>query len=646
MAVSAARVLLLAGVLGVASAQDPVFCGNCDVVGHGSGCSVPVIEDCVCAADSYCCNVNWDGLCINQVFTVCQIDCSGLAHSTCPFDDDGNLEVNYPPLIDEINTHVVLSGQTSDMKVTIHVPKQYSTAKFDFEGASDPSGGFDSTDANANPYWTEDELTDPCYIIYTGLIPWLDFRTSLGGINERRFSDAVYYDTEINIEVTKNLTLHPETLLLEDQDIELKQAQEHVRYVRNVIPFEVKFDLQLKLWDSVEVTSDHLRVAAALTDTSVLEVDPDYLPIAKAQVDFVTLIPLPLLLTNPLISVSDPDLESGITIEEVTALRNCTESQEICTQYWHISVFPEQCTLNGIYTATLTGVCHPDSVNCLAPSPNTVDIVMDITSDDFCGIVQEIDIVGSLSLSATQCNGLMHGTVEVSNPQGGAINHTQITQVEVSPTLLNSQILTVFDGYNTLLNYSSTLTNPDTVDFYFQWLGSELRCDVIASVDVMVLVEFEATRSLQLLTLSAARDTTDKKRKVLQQATFNDEYAMRMLSHASVAAGTDGEITPADEDGTLGDLAGGSRAGTTGTAMVTAATVLVGLIVVLALGASIYALRARRQKQARAHAASGVSPRSQKPLPAAVMNRLRAGDVTEHTPLHTPQSGGQFFHDE
>lgn len=649
MALRTAHLLLLAGVLGVVAGQDPVFCGDCDSVGHGAGCSVTVIQDCVCAVDTYCCNVAWDSICVNEVYSPCQIDCSGLAHSTCPFDDDGNLEVTYPPLIDEANTRLVL-GSTSDMKVTVLVPKQYSTTKFDFEGASDPAGAFDSAAADVltNPYWTGDELTDPCYVIYTGLIPWMNFRTSLGGITERRFSDAVYYSTEINIEVTKNLTLHPETLLLEEKNPELEQAQDHVRYVRNKIPFEVMFDLEIKLWDSVEVTSDHLRVAAAITDTTVLNVDPDYLPVAKANIDFVTLIPLPLLLTNPTISVSDPDLKEGITIEELVALRNCTESQEICTQFWHVKVYPEQCTLNGIYTANLTGVCHPDSVNCLAPSPSTVEIVMDITSDDYCGITQEVDIVGSLSLGATDCNGFMHGTIEVSNPEGGAINHTQITQVEVSPTLLDSQIFTVFDGSTALLNYTSHPTYPHTVDFYFQWLGNELRCDVIASVDVMVLVEFEATRSLQILSLSSGSAEKGEKSTVLQQTDYIDEYSMRMLSHASVAAGSDDEVSPSDADGTLGDVSGNGDGSAASSAMLTATSVLICLIVALAGGALVFAVRARRQKRARgAHAAAGVSPRNRKSLPATVTNRLRGGNVDEHTPLATPQAGGnQFFHDE
>lgn len=41
------------------------------------------------------------------------------------------------------------------------------------------------------------------------------------------------------------------------------------------------------------------------------------------------------------------------------------------------------------------------------------------------------------------------------------------------------------------------------VHFEFLWSGKELRCDVIASIDVIAKVEYEATRSLQILSLDA-----------------------------------------------------------------------------------------------------------------------------------------------
>lgn len=653
------RVLCVALI--TTSVRGQTDCGNCNITGHGAGCDVRSLQDCVCGADAYCCQIGWDGICVAEVLSVCGVDCTGLGH--CPYEMDGNLEVLFPPLIDEDETHVEFNGASTNMKITILVPKQYSTAKFDFEGATNPTGSYDSTNNTYNnPFWVVDALTDPCNKIYHGYIPWLDFRTSLGGINERRFPDAVYYDTAINIEVTKNLTLSPETLLLENADTALMQAsQEHVRYVRNKIPFEIKFDLVLELWNSVVVRSDHLRVAAAIIDSTVLNVDPDYVPIAKAQLDFVTVIPLPLILTSPIITVDVPALGNGITIEELVPLRNCTESQEICTQYWHIMIFPEQCTLNGQYIANFTGVCHPDSLNCIPPTPDYTEIVMDVTSDDYCGITQEVDIVGSLVLEATDCNGYLKGTVQVSNPDGGAINHTEIMKLDVSPTLLDSQILTVYDNPSSILNYSAVLTQPDQVDFQFIWRGSELRCDVIASIDVVVAVEFEATRSLQILSLTAnapgtelqAKTPNKNKRNVLQQQVV-DEYEMRMLSHAMV--GVDNSVSPddgSDVSDTTGSTSGGDAA-TFPSATTIAVAGLVTLIVAVCACGMVMFVRARREKRAHPdHAAAravGMSPRNTKhkrTISQAVMSRIRAVDEAERTPLHTPDARGQqFFHDE
>jgi len=40
---------------------------NCCAFDHGAGCLDPVIESCVCAIDSYCCDVEWDRLCALRV---------------------------------------------------------------------------------------------------------------------------------------------------------------------------------------------------------------------------------------------------------------------------------------------------------------------------------------------------------------------------------------------------------------------------------------------------------------------------------------------------------------------------------------------------------------------------------------------------
>lgn len=43
---------------------------NCCTTGHGAGCSVPPVQSCVCAADSYCCNNTWDSICVGEVTSV------------------------------------------------------------------------------------------------------------------------------------------------------------------------------------------------------------------------------------------------------------------------------------------------------------------------------------------------------------------------------------------------------------------------------------------------------------------------------------------------------------------------------------------------------------------------------------------------
>jgi hypothetical protein len=39
---------------------------NCDEAGHGTGCNEPLCQDAVCGIDPYCCDVAWDGLCVDE----------------------------------------------------------------------------------------------------------------------------------------------------------------------------------------------------------------------------------------------------------------------------------------------------------------------------------------------------------------------------------------------------------------------------------------------------------------------------------------------------------------------------------------------------------------------------------------------------
>ena len=107
----------------------------------------------------------------------------------------------------------------------------------------------------------------------------------------------MWYGTNINIETTFDFELKPETLL-EEGDKNPHHIQRHTRLVRNVIPFDMHFDLDLTLWAQTVVRSPYLRKASALLETSVLEVTPDAETLAKGQLLFVTTIPSPLILND------------------------------------------------------------------------------------------------------------------------------------------------------------------------------------------------------------------------------------------------------------------------------------------------------------------------------------------------------------
>lgn len=49
--------------------------GTCCESQNGPGCNNPVIEDCVCAFDSFCCNFFWDSICVNAAIDICNAVC-------------------------------------------------------------------------------------------------------------------------------------------------------------------------------------------------------------------------------------------------------------------------------------------------------------------------------------------------------------------------------------------------------------------------------------------------------------------------------------------------------------------------------------------------------------------------------------------
>ncbi len=82
---------------------------DCCGVGHGPGCSAPRIADCVCALDPYCCNVDWDRVCVKLVDSgtcgTCDIpqaddcDANGVPDQCEPdFDGDGLIDACDPDI--------------------------------------------------------------------------------------------------------------------------------------------------------------------------------------------------------------------------------------------------------------------------------------------------------------------------------------------------------------------------------------------------------------------------------------------------------------------------------------------------------------------------------------------------------------------
>ena len=67
----------------------PDLCGggggasNCCVPNGGLGCDDPTCQDAVCAADSFCCTVQWDALCASQAASLCPDLCGGGGGGNC-----------------------------------------------------------------------------------------------------------------------------------------------------------------------------------------------------------------------------------------------------------------------------------------------------------------------------------------------------------------------------------------------------------------------------------------------------------------------------------------------------------------------------------------------------------------------------------
>lgn len=126
-------------------------CGSCEatapccVSSASPGCELPSVESCVCASDPYCCNNQWDGICVNEVESLGCGSCNAIdlavtelivPPTACRNEDIG-------PLVELVVTNYGSSGLGSS------VPIGWYLSSDDVLDGSDPLliGGRDSLPA-------------------------------------------------------------------------------------------------------------------------------------------------------------------------------------------------------------------------------------------------------------------------------------------------------------------------------------------------------------------------------------------------------------------------------------------------------------------------------------------------------------------
>lgn len=395
------------------------------------------------------------------------------------------------------------------MIISLVYSQNYHAAHVSFEGAIDKSGSFNSSAFPGSPFWTAElDPADPCLIVVTGVFPWDEFRTSLGGLTETRVNGVVTYQTVLDFDGSINVpvVVNPGTPMVGTERF-------FSRTLRTKIPIEINFEVEIQLDSDIVVTRNETYFQSVLTESSILEVNPTADAFARAEIVVTTVTAAPFRFDgSPQVSVNVPGLSNELSIEEDVTKRVCDALEAFCFQSWRIEFYPQVCTLDGVFTVGLNAECHPGSSECVLPGPDvtSVEFELDVTSDDFCGFAQTFGIVGDLALDQTECNELMSGTVFVFSPEGGVINHTEITRLDTFPTLAGADFATIFnesdplDSTTVLLNYTAQTIGGNQVDFSFVWEGALLRCNVFASVVAWVRVEFEATRPLAPALLSVA----------------------------------------------------------------------------------------------------------------------------------------------
>ncbi|MCK4658684.1 MAG: tandem-95 repeat protein [Phycisphaerae bacterium] len=88
----------------------PTSSHNCCETGHGAGCSAPTIEACVCSLDSYCCDTEWDGVCVDIV--------EGSGCGVCndlPYQTSYQVSLTVHDYADHVDTDTTMVNHVSDI---------------------------------------------------------------------------------------------------------------------------------------------------------------------------------------------------------------------------------------------------------------------------------------------------------------------------------------------------------------------------------------------------------------------------------------------------------------------------------------------------------------------------------------------------
>lgn len=461
----------------------------------------------------------------------------------CPFEVDGPLEITHFPELIEENTHLAIDGQDTFFQVQVNVPIQFHYARFSFQDADEATAAFESNASVVSPFWEIQELA--CETIYTGRIPWDDFRRSWGGVSTRTDltdgTESVVISTVIEMTVER-------LVQIDDGDGITSSAS-------LLVPFEVIFELTHTVSGTTNITTfgdvngpipSEIAVGAAISDLSVVTVNPaavdtggqspDY---ATGQLIFLTTLRSPYMLRPLSINTTGFDNSGDPTFLHIDANNSVTNRDGLpsgiflhdqsqcnlgiggfCRQQWRVSLTAGQCTLNGIFNAFMQIVCiEEERCALLIPPADVIQIEMITSSDSFCGVTQSIDVHGEVAIhtNPTECNGKFSASVFCSpgedvSRQGSTFDLESVTllQVRAGPRLQNlpgdampsgSSAVLVYDDIPVApFEFEVTANDSRSVTFEFVWNSAYLLCQTSqALIEIVVEVVYLATRELSLL---------------------------------------------------------------------------------------------------------------------------------------------------